>query len=222
MRVTIILPTLNEEEGILQTLDSMPIREMYKQGYDVEILVIDGGSKDRTREIAESKGARVILSNRGYGLQYRVGFKNAKGDIIVTADADGSYPVQDLLCFLSVLAKKELSFISVRRKIEKGAMDWTKKAGNFFLTLLTNIFFGLKLKDSQSGMWIFKRSLLNKIRLVSNGMSLSEEIKIEAFTKFKSMELMGTYTKRIGKCKLNILKDGLENLLFLFKKRTLL
>ncbi len=220
MLISIVIPTLNEEEGIGMTIDDIPIKELKKAGYEVEVLVIDGGSTDKTVEKAKSKGAKIIISKRGYGLQYRNGFMNVKGDIIATADGDASYPLRKLTFFLEVLMKRKLDFISVNRldSIEKGAMPIVKKAGNIFLTIVTNFLFGLKLKDSQSGMWVFKKEALNKLRLVSDGMALSQEIKIEAFRKLRSIEIDGLYAKRIGGVKLKVLSDGFGNLLFLLKR----
>jgi hypothetical protein len=80
--------------------------------------------------------------------------------------------------------------------------------------------FGVWLKDSQSGMWIFKRSILPRLTLTSDNMSFSEELKIEAFTRknIKARELPN-YKARVGESKLNLWHDGFTNLLFLFRKR---
>lgn len=221
MLISIILPALNEEKGIGKTLGGISYRELNEHGYQVEILVIDGESTDRTAEIAKSKGARVVKAKRGYGLQYKVGFKEANGDIIVTADADNSYCLKDINFFLKILNQEKLDFISVNRFVNmpKGAMNKTRKIGNRLLTLLTNLFFGIHLRDSQSGMWIFKKNVLDRLILTSNGMPFSEEIKIEAFRKVKSKEVPGLYIERIGTVKSRIFVDGLENLLFLVKKK---
>ena len=75
--------------------------------------------------------------------------------------------------------------------------------------------------DSQSGMWVFKRDVLKKMKLTSNGMALSEEIKIEAFLNrnILALEIPIYYGERIGRSKLNLWRDGFTNLIFLFKKR---
>ena len=89
--VTVILPTRNEEEALGPTIDAIP------QGWckDLEIMIVDGNSSDRTREIALEKGIRVHLEPRkGYGRAYRTGFDVAKNDIIVTMDADCTYPAE--------------------------------------------------------------------------------------------------------------------------------
>jgi len=81
MKVSIVLPTLNEEEGIGDTIDSIKKEEFEKRGWDLEIVVVDGNSTDRTREIAKAKGAKIIIEPRkGYGRAYKTGLKEVTGD----------------------------------------------------------------------------------------------------------------------------------------------
>jgi len=93
--------------------------------------------------------------------------------------------------------------------------------GNFILTLGTQILFFKAVKDSQSGMWVFKRDVLNHLRLTSDGMPFSEEIKIEAIRskRVKFAEHHIRYGDRIGTIKLQKWRDGFTNLLFLVKLR---
>lgn len=222
MKVSIVIPTLNEEEGIGGTIDEIPVASLRKAGYDVEILVVDGNSKDRTREIAESHGAKVIVEKRkGYGRAYKTGFKNASGDIIVTGDADCTYPFRDIEVFVKMLDEKNVDFITTNRfaGLEKGSMKLSHHVGNFGLNAALAMLFLIPLKDSQSGMWIFRRNSLDRMILTSDGMPFSEEIKIEAFQKVRAIEVPISYKKRVGEVKLWLLKDGMKNLLFLPKKR---
>jgi len=221
MKITILMPALDEEESIGETIRNVPSAELKKLGYDVEVLVVDGGSIDKTVEIAESLGVKVIRSERGYGRQYRLGFDKAQGEIIITADSDNSYPMKEIPAILKILEKEDLDFISTNRfsKLDKGSMRPLNYLGNIVLTFLTNFLFGLKLKDSQSGMWIFKKNILDKINLTSNGMPLSQEIKIEAFKKLKSREVDSSYKKRVGRVKLRMFKDGWDNLKYLIRKK---
>jgi len=79
------------------------------------------------------------------------------------------------------------------------------------------------VRDSQSGMWVFKRSILKDMKLVSDGMAFSEEIKIEALrhARIRFGEISIQYTSRLGEKKLNPWRDGFRNLAFLAKKRFL-
>jgi len=221
MLLTILMPALNEEKSIGQTIKNIPLAKLKETGYDAEILIVDGGSTDKTVEIAKNLGARVIQSEKGYGRQYRLGFKEARGDIIVTADSDNSYPMEEIPELVEILKRQNLDFISTNRfaGLSKGSMRPLNYLGNKVLTFATNFLFSLNLKDSQSGMWIFKKDILDKINLTSNGMPLSQEIKIEAFKKLQAREVDSSYKKRIGEVKLRMFKDGWENLKHLIKKR---
>jgi glycosyltransferase involved in cell wall biosynthesis len=218
-KVTVIIPTLNEEKSIGETLDEIP-----KDFADLEIMIVDGLSKDRTVEIAEEKGAIVVMEKRkGYGRAYKTGFKNAKGDIIATLDGDTTYPAYDIPRVVKMLLDKDLDFITCDRlsTLNKEAMNTKHRFGNWLLAKTTNVLFNMHIKDSQSGMWIFKRELLKKINLTSDGMPLSEEIKIEVFKNkdIKAIEIPVEYRIRIGDIKLDTWGDGIGNWKFLWRKR---
>ncbi len=219
--ISIVMPALNEEEGIVDTIKSIPSQLLKDKGYDVEILIVDGGSTDKTVPLAKEVGAVVISSQRGYGRQYKNGLKSASGDIIITGDSDGTYPFEDALEYVQYLEKNNLDFINVNRfaRMDNGAMHLSNRIGNYGLTFFTNLLFGVWLRDSQSGMWIIRKSILDKLIVTSDGMPFSQEIKIEAFKKSKAIELPGRYKKRIGETKLLKIKDGFGNLKSLFVKR---
>ena len=217
-KVSIVIPTMNEEKSIGETLDRLP-----RDFAELDIMIVDTNSKDRTREIAVSKGARVVEEpRRGYGRAYKTGFKEAKGDIIVTLDGDTTYPPEDIPKLVGLLKDEGLDFITTDRltKMKEGAMNTTHKLGNKVLVVTMNILFRMKLKDSQSGMWIFRKSILDKLELTSDEMAFSEEIKVEAWRKgLKCKEVPIVYEHREGEVKLNTWGDGIGNELFLIKKR---
>ena len=218
MKVSVVIPTLNEDDSIGHVLDKIPKVERYQW----EIIIVDGDSTDRTREIAEEKGARVIVEKRkGYGRAYKTGFAAATGDILVTLDGDDTYPAERIPELVDYLIEKGLDFISCERftLMQEGAMGVTHKFGNMVLTLATRILFGVKIRDSQSGMWIFRREILKDLNLTSDGMPFSEEIKVEAWKKFRCEEVPIEYRERKGEVKLNTWEDGFRNLLFLLKKK---
>jgi hypothetical protein len=219
MKVSVVIPTLNEEESIGETIDQIPEME------DIEIMIVDGLSKDRTREIAASKGARIVEEPRkGYGRAYKTGFKEAKGDIIVTMDGDTTYPAELVPELVETLERERLDFISCDRikKAEKGAFNTTHAFGNWVLKVTMNLLFGTGLNDSQTGMWVFRKEILKQLTITSDGMPMSEEIKIEVFGKNKKIrakEISVPYRVRRGEKALNTWKDGIKNERFLFKKR---
>ena len=223
--ISIIIPTLNEEEGIEKTIISIPKHKLSELGYNFEIIVIDGNSTDLTRDIAGRMGARVVLEKRkGYGRAYKTGFSEARGDILVTLDADGTYPAELIPDYIQELSDKGLHFITTNRfsKMQSGAMDLYHKFGNDILSSIMRLLYTIDVRDSQSGMWIMSRSFIQRINIISDDFSMSEEIKIIAFRYFKALELDGRYYKRLGKVKLATLDDGWRNLKYLFRFRSLI
>lgn len=216
--ISIVIPTLNEAEGIRKTISSIPIETLKKAGFEVEIVVVDGGSTDGTDKIARNLGARVVYEyRRGYGRAYKVGFREAKGDIIVTLDGDGTYPSEYIPQLIDFLIKNNLDMITTLRVPEPGAVSPINAFGNYVLSTFIRLLLRVNLKDSQSGMWVIKRDILKDIMPRSDGMEFSEEIKIKAYLCRKQVyELPIPYRKRVGKSKLKVFRDGLRNLLYVF------
>lgn len=219
--LSIVMPCLNEAKALKYVIREIPVAELKEMRIDIEILLVDGGSHDGSREIAVNEGVRILTCPRGYGRQCRYGYQHAKGDIILTVDSDGTYILSDALKLVETIVHNQMDFVHINRfaNIIPGAMSLTRKTGNIILTTITNRLFNLDLRDSQSGMWAFKKEVLNKIILTGNGMPFSQEIKIEAFKKLKALEIPGSYRPRIGNGKLRPIRDGWQNTVFLFNKR---
>src|SRR5258706_2638480 len=158
-KITVVIPALNEEQGIGLVLKEIPVSKLMNMGYETEVIVIDNGSKDKTRYIAREHGATVIIQPiRGYGNAYKTGFANAAGDIIATGDADLTYPFEDLPEILEKMEKEELDFISTNRLkyVNPEVMTPSHIFGNRLLTAITKILFHLPFVDYQTGLWIFR------------------------------------------------------------------
>ena len=217
LRITVIIPCLNEEQGIEKVLRRMP--EFVDQ-----VIVVDNNSTDRTADVAESLGAQVIREQvRGYGRAYKKGFSQATGDVIVTLDGDHSYPPDAISYLLEAFLHLEVDFLNASRfpVRDRQAMSFKHKFGNFVLSVAMSLLFFRWVRDSQSGMWVFRRSILEGMRLDSDGMAFSEEIKIEALknSAVRFAEISIQYSSRLGEIKLNPWRDGIHNLLFLLRKR---
>ncbi|MCU0850771.1 MAG: glycosyltransferase family 2 protein [Candidatus Thermoplasmatota archaeon] len=227
LKVSIVIPAMNEERGIGKTIDAINKGFFTNKQWDFEILIIDGNSKDKTRDIATEKGAKVILEKRrGYGRAYKVGLSQATGDVIVTGDADATYPFHLIHEYIEMLLDQQLDFLTTDRfaALKHGSMSLKHRFGNLSLAWTLRILFLVNIRDSQSGMWIFRRDALSKIQPLesfNDGMPFSEEIKIEMFTKknIKAKEIPSTLSAREGQVKLESFKDGIKNLRFLFVKR---
>jgi dolichol-phosphate hexosyltransferase len=216
-RVSVVIPCYNERKGIAITLEDMP-------ALVDEVVVVDNNCSDGTGDVARSMGARVVLEKRqGYGRAYRTGFAAATGDIIVTMDGDGTYPRGFIPALLDVMVAEGLDFITCDRTGYKSRDSGTplRVFGNWVLGVVETLLFWFHIRDSQSGMWVFRRDILPLIELTSDGMPLSEELKIEAFTHpaIRCKELPIYYTARAGESKLNVWRDGFRNLAFLFRKK---
>src|SRR5215472_3521077 len=216
-KITVISPCLNEEQGIEQVLRRMP-------EFVDEVIVVDNGSTDKTSEVAKSFGARVIREDvRGYGRSYKTGFSSASGDIIITLDGDHSYPPDAISYLLEAFLHLEADFLNASRfpVQDSNAMSFLNKLGNLVLSLAMSVLYFRWVRDSQSGMWVFRRSILDGLKLTSDGMAFSEEIKIEALksNRVRFAEISIMYSSRLGEVKLNLWRDGFYNLWFLLKKR---
>ncbi len=221
MRLSIIIPTLNEADCIGKVIDELRAN-LDKKGFDYEIMIVDGRSTDGTGDIARSKGAVVVDEPRkGYGRAYKTGFERARGEIIATMDGDCTYPADAIVPLMEKLDRDDLEFITTDRfgHMEPGAMSDMHKIGNLALSFTTRLLFGRRIRDSQSGMWVFRRAALLKVNVTNDGMPFSEEIKIEAFRKLRSREVMIAYRRREGEVKLSSWRDGWYNLSFLLVKR---
>jgi len=218
LSITVIIPCLNEEQGIEQILRAMP-------EFVDEVVVVDNNSTDRTSEVAEALGAKVVREEiRGYGRAYKRGFATATSDIIITLDGDHSYPVDALSYLIEAFRHLEVDFLNASRfpVRDARAMSFKNKFGNLLLSTVMSLLFFRWVRDSQSGMWVFRRSILKEMRLESDGMAFSEEIKIEAIlTGVRFGEISIQYSSRLGETKLNAWRDGFQNIAFLLKKRFL-
>jgi glycosyltransferase involved in cell wall biosynthesis len=217
LSITVIIPCLNEEQGIEKVLRAVP-------EFVDEIIVVDNASTDRTSEVAEALGAKVIREAvRGYGRSYKRGFNDATGDVIITLDGDHSYPADALSYLIEALLHLDVDFLNASRfpVRNRHAMSFKHKVGNLALSVAMSLLFFRWVRDSQSGMWVFRRSILKEMKLESDGMAFSEEIKLEALRspRIRFGEISIQYSSRLGEIKLNPWRDGFQNLAFLLKKR---
>ena len=215
--ITAIIPCLNEEKAIGHVLQGIP-------DFVDEVIVVDNNSTDRTPEVAREFRAKVVHEPvAGYGRAYKRGFSVATGDIIVTLDGDHTYPVSGISYLLEAFLHLQVDFLNASRfpVRDRQGMSFKHKIGNVILSTAMSLLYFKWVRDSQSGMWVFRRSLLAKMQLESDGMAFSEEIKIEALrcpgVRFGEISIL--YSTRLGETKLNPYRDGLYNLWFLVRKR---
>ena len=221
--LTILLPALNEEESIGEVIDSIPMQEVAGAGYETSILVLDGHSTDRTRSIAQERGAKVVIQKgRGKGLAVRMGFEMSDSDFLIMMDADGTYPTEDVPTFLATLDKGADVVMGSRflGGIEKGSMSNLNRAGNRLLSLLASTLYRRETTDVCTGMWGFNRKTLKTLRLDSTTFEIESEIFAQASKAGLGIrEIPIRYSRRKGRAKLRSLRSGTRIGLKLVRKR---
>jgi glycosyltransferase involved in cell wall biosynthesis len=217
LKISVVIPCYNEEEGVRYDIERLP------PCVD-EVVVVDNNSTDRTAEVATSLGARVVPEKRkGYGAAYQAGLPAVTGDVTITLDGDGTYPSEQIPELVDHLVDRQLDFVSASRfpLQNPAAMNFSNKVGNMVLTIGMAVLYARVVRDSQSGMWVFRSAVYPKLKVKSDGMAFSEEIKIEAIRnrEVRFGEYPINYHPRVGEVKLDKWRDGFRNLFFLVTKR---
>jgi glycosyltransferase involved in cell wall biosynthesis len=227
MKLSIIIPAWNEAENIESCYRAIPFTSLKAMGYETEVIVVNT-STDYTEKIAKELGITVINEERrGYGRAYKTGFEYVKEGIVTTFDADCTYAPTEIIKMLSIYEKMKLLdgddiFISGNRFAcpDMEAFKPLNWFGNKVFNWGIWALFGVKLMDSQSGQWLVNKSAFNKLKLESDTMFFSTEIKLEAKERLSGfIEVPVGYRKRPNYSKLNPWKDGKLILKALLKRR---
>jgi glycosyltransferase involved in cell wall biosynthesis len=211
--IAIVIPTLNECKAVGKVLGGV---KSVMDGYEYRVLVVDGRSIDGTDEIARDMGADVIYQRgRGYGDALKTGFFHARkrlnAKVIVMMDADLTYDSKDIPKLVTPILKDEADMVVGNRfaGMKKGAMPLVNRVGNRVLSLVAKLALRLNVYDTQSGMRAFKSKLLESMHLVAVGMPFAMEMLAEAHSvNARICEVPVSYRPRVGKTKLNPIKDG--------------
>ncbi len=203
MKLSIIIPTFNEKKTIgeiLRRVSSVVLPE----GFSREIIVVDDGSTDGTKDILDSlPGAFIKIyhkENRGKGSALRSGFDSAMGDILVTQDADLEYDPKDYSLLLAPILDGKADVVYGSRLVTAAphrVMFFWHYIGNQLLTFLSNMFTNLNLTDMETGYKMFTRKVVDDIkgRLVSNRFGIEPEITAR-IKKYRVYEVGISYSGR--------------------------
>lgn len=213
--LSVVIPAYNEEDGIAEISNRvLAVKDdLVKVGVEnLELLVVDDGSKDKTVEIASQiEGVRLIQhpQNKGYGAALKTGFGQAKGELIGFLDADGTYPPE----YFPQLCQKALNgselVIGSRMSGADSDMPLTRRIGNFFFANLLSLLGRRPVSDSASGMRVFKREILERIYPLPDGLNLTPVMSTRAVHEhIAMMEVPIPYSERLGRSKLSVVHDG--------------
>jgi len=218
--VSVVIPCLNEEAsiGACVTEAGAAIRRAGMRG---EVVVVDNGSEDRSAELAEAAGARVVREpERGYGRAYLTGIGSSRGDVIFMGDADTTYDFGALPRFLARIdgGADLVMGTRLRGRIEPGAMARHRRVGGVLLTGMLNLLFRTGVSDAHCGLRMLTRSAFERMDLRSTGMEFATEMVIQAKRAGLRIEEQPiTYrTRRVGSpSKLRPIPDGLRHVAFM-------
>ncbi len=225
-KVTVIVPCFNEEGGISEVITRFPRERMLAHGYEVDILVIDNNSTDKTAEVATSLGARVIHEpKKGKGNAIRTGFASVSSDtdFVVMLDGDATYCPEEVIRMLEPLQSEFASVVIGSRltgRITDGSMKLFNRIGNWGYSFLVRATYRVNVTDALTGYFAWKKSSVDRLlpHLVSSGFA----IEMEMVTK---MAILGeeiysvpiTYHSRVGESNLSPVSDG-ARILWMFAK----
>jgi glycosyltransferase involved in cell wall biosynthesis len=214
-RVSVLVPCLNEKQGLGSVLGTLP-------DFIDEVIVVDNGSTDGSRETAEKYRAKLLIEKtKGYGKAILTGLRNVTCATVIIMDGDGSYGTKDIPEILFSMERDGADFISGCRfpLNASGVMPVTHILSNYFISWLTRFVFRIDVRDIQSGMMVFKRDILEKIKPHNTGMGFSQEIKIKAWShrRLRCKETHISLQRRLGKPKFRKIRDGLGNLIDLLR-----
>lgn len=207
-KISIVIPTLDEEDTVAEIIEGC-------KPYGDEVLVVDGHSRDRTREVAESLGVKVILDNRkgkGEALRHVVNFVN--GNIIVFIDADGSHDPKDIPKLVEPIIKDEADHVSGSRliggssELHGGFDECFRLMGSSFITACINWRFKVKLSESQNGFRAIKTDIIKQLGLEENITTIEQEMIMKTLKKgFRMAEVPShEYERKKGYSKISLRK----------------
>lgn len=195
-RVSVAMITMNEEGAIAKV-----ISDIRRAVPDAEIVIVDS-SKDRTPEIAQELGARVIrqFPPKGYGPAMDLVLRSASGEVVVTMDCDDTYPAADIPRLAAMVLVDGWDLVDGSRLEHKpAAMPWTNFLANWGFALLASILFGRRITDLHSGMRAYRRAIIDQLGHRPQGAALPVELLLIAFRRgFRVTSIFIPYRERVG------------------------
>jgi len=207
VKTSVIVPAYNEEAGLPVVLEKLfrTIDESY------EVIVVDDGSADATRDVALRFPCRVIChsGNLGKAAAMKTGIRAARGENLIFVDADDTYPVTVVTKISEGLSRYDM--VSAYRGVKKNSMSLSHHLGNGLFRWMISHLYGFRGRDPLTGFYGIKKVKLEQMRLDSNGFGVETEICIKAGRMgLRVLEIPIDYGERVGEAKLNTLRDGYQ------------
>lgn len=201
--ISVVVPVKDEADSVAAVIDSVK-SALATCDEQSEIIIVDDGSTDGSREIAEQTGVRVIShgTGRGYGASLKTGIRNANGDSIVIIDGDGTYPAEMIPELLKGL---ETADMVVGARTRPGAcIPLMRRPAKMFLTWLASFLSGVKIHDLNSGLRVFRREvIIPYLRVLPEGFSFTSTITLLMIGDGRPFHYIPIeYRKRAGKSKM--------------------
>jgi glycosyltransferase involved in cell wall biosynthesis len=219
-QLTVLLPAYNEEDAIQQVLEEI-VDALSAEPIRYEIVVVDDASTDRTAQRAEQFArscwtcpVRVVrcAENRGAGAARKVGIRQARGELVVMLDADGSYPADAIPELVAHFPGYDQ--VNGARTSEQGTLPWLRRPAKWLIRKLACYLTGHKIPDLNTGLKAFKRrTMLEWLWVVPDGFSCVTTMTLAFLTNGYAVKYVPvTYRRRIGKSKFHPIKDTLSYL----------
>ncbi len=204
--LSVVIPAYNEQDGIADIIDRvLAIKPALGEAgvVDLELIVVDDGSTDRTAEIVGTyPGVSLIRHNpnRGYGAALKTGWGAARGELLGFLDADGTYPPEHFPKLCQRALNGADIVVGSRRSGDESGMPFVRKLGNFFWSNLITLIGRRKVIDPASGMRVFKRDILDRIYPLPDGLNLTPIMSTRAIHEgLVLVEIPIPYNERVGR-----------------------
>lgn len=178
-KISIVIPAWNEEETIGDVIQDV-------KPFTDDLVVVDGHSTDRTREIAEELGARVVLdNNRGKGDAVRIAFHEVKHPITVLIDADYSQDPKDIPRIIKPILENKADLVLGSRMLGGSeelfgtVSEVVRLMGSLVISLTINYRYGVRLTDYQNGFRAIRSEVGRNIRCISNRTTIEQEMAMK-------------------------------------------
>ncbi len=217
--LTIVIPALNEEEAIGDTLRRTLAAREYISAHspvrELDVIVVSDGSSDRTEEIAkgfEDVSVLVFEKNRGYGAAIKCGFEYGRGDLVGFLDADGTCDPEVFADLCRALDEQGAQLALGSRMGPGSEMPRLRTIGNRIFAWILGALSKRAVQDTASGMRVIRRDALEDLYPLPDGLHFTPAMSARALLedKLRLVEVPMPYAERVGRSKLSVLKDGVR------------